>query len=191
MGPELGRLDDGALRQLTAGHPGGEAEIVLDPHAAAGLPTGPGLLQHHRAEPLRGGIDRAGQPGWPGPHHDQIMDGLLQRLTDAERHCELVVRGVAQKQLAAPGDHGCFRFAHPEPLEQVVHLGVGLQIQPRERDSVLGQKLADPQRIPRIAGADNAQPREVRRLAQELPSGDERLQDDGLRRLRNGSGPRR
>ena len=46
------------------------------------------------------------------------------------------------------------------------------------RHAVLGQEIADAERVPRVARADHAQSREVRRLAQQLPPGDERLQDD-------------
>src|SRR5438309_642718 len=36
-GAELTGLKDGALGEFAAGDPGGEAKIVLDPHAASGL----------------------------------------------------------------------------------------------------------------------------------------------------------
>ena len=67
---------------------------------------------------------------------------------------------------------------HAELLEQVLHLRVGLQVEPGERHAVLRQEVADPEGVLRIARADHAQAREVSRLAQKLPAGDERLQDE-------------
>ena len=67
---------------------------------------------------------------------------------------------------------------HAELFEQLVHLRVGLQIQPGERHAVLGQEIADPKGVLRVARADHAQAGEVLRLAQELPAGDERLEDN-------------
>ena len=68
-------------------------------------PAGRRALQHDRAQPLRGPVDGRGQPRRPGPDHDQVVDRLLQRPAEAERLGQLAVRGVAQEQLAAPGDH--------------------------------------------------------------------------------------
>ena len=78
----------------------------------------------------------------------------------------------------APGDHGRVGFGHPEMLEELTDLRVGLQVQPGERHPVLGQEVADPEGVLRIARADDAQAGEIPRLAQQLPPGDERLQDD-------------
>ena len=49
--PELVGLHDGALRQFAAGDASGEAEVVLDAHAAAGLASGRSALQHHVLSP--------------------------------------------------------------------------------------------------------------------------------------------
>ena len=164
--PELVGLHDGALRQLAAGDAGGEAEVVLDPHAAAGLAAGRRALQHHRAQPLGGAVDRRGQPRRPGADDDQVVHRLLQRPAEAEGLRQLAVRGVAQQQLAAPGDHGRVGLGQPELLEQLLHLRVGLQVQPGERHPVLGQEVADPEGVRRVARADHAQAREVPRLAE-------------------------
>ena len=44
LAPNLLAWGQGPLRQLAAGDAGGEAEVVLDAHAAAGLAPGPGAL---------------------------------------------------------------------------------------------------------------------------------------------------
>ena len=69
-----------------------------------------------RAQSLRGAVDRRGQPRRPGADHDQVVDRLLQRPAQAERLRQLAVRGVAQQQLAAPGDHGRVGLGHPNCL---------------------------------------------------------------------------
>ena len=90
-GTELVGLEDSALRQLGARHAGGKAEIVLDPHAAARLAAGRNALQQHRPQSFRGRIDRGGQPGRAGTHHDQVVDRLLHRLMNADRIGQLPV----------------------------------------------------------------------------------------------------
>ena len=159
--PELVGLQDRALRQFGPGDAGGEAEVVLDAHAAAGLAARPRALQHQRAQPLRGAVDRRGQPRRPRPDHDQVVDALLQRPAEAERLRQLAVGRVAQQRLAAPGDHRRVGLAQPELLEQLLDLRVGLQVEPGVRHAVLGQEVAHPEGVARVARADHAQPRET------------------------------
>ena len=71
-------------------------------------------------QPLGGAVDRRGQPRRPGPDHDQVVHRLLQRPAEAEGLRQLEVRGVAQEQLAAPGDHGRVGLGHAELLEQLL-----------------------------------------------------------------------
>ena len=66
----------------------------------------------------------------------------------------------------------------PKLFEHLVHLRVALQIQPGEQHAVLSEEIADSKRVLRIVRADHAQASEVFRLAQHLPAGDERLEDD-------------
>ena len=176
--PELVGLNNGALRQLGSGDAGREAQIVLDAHAAAGLTPGPGPLQHHRVQALRGAVNRRGEARWPRADHDKIVHDRLQRPAESQCLRELPVRGVTQEQLVAPGDHGRVGFAHPETLEELSHLRFSLGVQPGERNPVLGQKVAHAKRVLRIPRADDAQAHELCRLPQDLPPGDERLEDD-------------
>ena len=178
LAPNLLACSDGAVGQLAAGHAGREAEVVLDPHAAAGLAPGRRALEHHGVQPLGGAVDSRGQSRRPGPDDGQVVHRLLQRPADAEGVRQLAVRGVAQEQLVTPGDDGRVGLGHSELLEQLLHLRVGLQVQPGEQHPVLGQEVADPEGVLRVARPDHAQAREVPRLAEELPAGDERLKDD-------------
>src|SRR4051794_6900397 len=62
---ELARLGDGAARQLAAGDPRREAEVVLDPPRGPRLAAEHGALDHQRLEPLRGAVDRGAEAGRP------------------------------------------------------------------------------------------------------------------------------
>ena len=77
-----------------------------------------------------------------------------------------------------PRDDRRIGFRHAELFEQLVHLRVGLEIQPLERHAVFRQEIADAKGILRVARADHAQAGEVFRLVQELPARDERLEDE-------------
>ena len=178
MGAELVGLEYRAAGQLAAGQAGGEAEIVLDAHAAARLASRRGLLQHHGPQPFGRPVDRGRQTRRAGAHHDQVVHRLLQRLADADRVGQLPVRRVAQHQPVSAGDHRRVRLGHAELLEQPVHLRVGLHVHPGEQHAVLGQEVADPKGVRGVARADHPQAGEVGRLAQELPPGDERLKND-------------
>ena len=63
-------------------------------------------------------------------------------------------------------------------FEQLADLRVGFHVHPGEQRAVLGQEVPDTEGIGGVAGADQPEADEVRRLAQELPPGDECLQDD-------------
>ena len=56
-----------ALRQLGAGDPAGEAEIVADERARSGLPADRLALEHHDVEPLRAAYTAAARPPGPAP----------------------------------------------------------------------------------------------------------------------------
>src|SRR5882724_1643217 len=183
--PELVGLEDGALRQLAAGQAGGEAQVVLDPHAAAGLAAGPGALQDDGVEPLGGAVDRRRQPRRPRPDHDQVVDRVVERLADPQGVRQLAVPRVTQEQLVAPGDDRGVGRGHAELFEQPGHRRIIFQVEPGEEQAVAGQEVADAEGILGVAGAEDAEAGEVSRLAQELPAGDEGLQDDvgQIRRL--------
>ena len=100
--PELVGLRHGALGQLAAGDAGGEAEVVLDPHAAAGLPPGPDALQHERAQPLRGPVDGGGQPGRAGPDHHQVVGLPVDRPAEAEGLGQLADRWACSGRACGP-----------------------------------------------------------------------------------------
>src|SRR4051794_23022655 len=97
---------------------------------------------------------------------------------DADRVRKLTVRRVSQKNLLPEGDDRRVFLAEAEALEQMPDLGFALQVEPGEEHPVLRQKVADAKRVPRIARADHAKPREFAGLPQQLPPRDEGLEDD-------------
>ena len=48
-----------------------------------------------------------------------------------------------------------------EVLEELVDVGIGLEVDPGEEHQVLGQEVADAERVGRVARADHAQAREA------------------------------
>ncbi len=172
--PELAGLHHRPLGQLGAAHAGGKPKIVLDAHAATGLAAGPGALEHRRVEALGRRIDRRAQSGRTGSDHDEVVERVLERPPDPERLGQLPIRGIAQDELA-PGHHRRLGLAHPEPLQQLVHLRVGLQVEPGERHPVPREEVEDAQGVARVARADHPRSGEVLRLPQQLPSSDEGL----------------
>jgi hypothetical protein len=85
---------------------------------------------------------------------------------------------VAHEQLAPEGDHRRLGFRHPELLEQLLHLRVMIDVQPRQRHAVFGQKLPNSEGFTRALRADHAQTADFSRLPQELPPCEKSLQDD-------------
>src|SRR6185369_6069641 len=60
---ELLRLREGTRGELLPGDAGGEAEVVLDPHAGSRLAPGSAGLDEQHIEPFRGSVDRDTQAG--------------------------------------------------------------------------------------------------------------------------------
>src|ERR1700730_221074 len=69
-------------------------------------------------------------------------------------------------------------FAHSELLECFRNRRIAFQIEPGKQHAVLRQKIADTKSILRVTGTDSAQSDEPVQRTQQLPAGDERLQND-------------
>ena len=83
LGTELQCLVEGAPGQRHAGDAGGEAEIILDPGALAGLPSGGGSLDDEGTESFGRSIHGGRKPGRTGPDHDEIVERHLGVPADA------------------------------------------------------------------------------------------------------------
>ena len=77
LGAEPPRLLQRAAGELVARHPGGEAEVVLDPRGGAGLAAGRLALDHDRAQALRRAVDGGRQARRPGADDDRVVVGAL------------------------------------------------------------------------------------------------------------------
>lgn len=157
-GAEPVRLDDGAFGELHAGDPGGETEVVLDPGGGAGLAAGRHGVQDDGGESLGGAVHRGGQA--PGPRADdhQVADGLLGGLgAQPDDAGEFGVRGIAQHPVVVPDDDRGLLRSDPEPHQQLLGLGVLLQIGPAVREAVAGGELQQPPGVGGEGGADDAE----------------------------------
>ena len=80
LGAELPRLLVGTEGELVAGDAGGEAEVVVDHGALAGLAAEGLTLEHHGAEALGRAVDGGGEAGRPGADDEQIDSSAHGRL---------------------------------------------------------------------------------------------------------------
>ena len=145
LGAELGGLAPGPVGELRPGHPVGEAQVVLDPRALAGLPAGGGPLDQHRAQALGRAVQRGAQAGRAAADHDQVVEVLGRRGGQADVPGQFGV-GRLDQRLAVRGDH------HRQPVQ----VGPGRREQPLAlrlvggvpavRHLVAGQELADRRR---------------------------------------------
>src|SRR5438309_1262962 len=65
-GPELHQLEDAPRGEVGAAEAGREADEVLDPGGAAGLPAGAEAVEQESREALRCRVDRRGDPRGAG-----------------------------------------------------------------------------------------------------------------------------
>ena len=81
LGEELGAeavgLEEGALGELVAAEALGEAEVVLDAGAGAGLAAGGVGLDDEGAQAFGGAVDAGGEAGGSGADDDDVVELLL------------------------------------------------------------------------------------------------------------------
>ena len=82
---------------------------------------------------------------------------MFQRAAQSQRLRQLGVRGIAQQQLAAPGDHGCVGLSETELREDLLHLRIGLQVEPGEQHPILGEEIADAKSVLGVARTNHPQ----------------------------------
>src|SRR5437764_1401067 len=147
LGPELLRLVVGTVRQVLAGDPGGEAEVVLDTGARARLATGGGGLEHEDVESLRRAVHRRREPGGSRADDHQVAQlGAIDRFVEAQAGGELAIGRITQHDRTATDGHGDVGDADLEAIEQVLDTVVAVQVEVRVRMAVPGQELLDAQR---------------------------------------------
>ena len=148
-GPELAGLEDGPVGQLAPGDPGREAQVVLDPHAPPGLPAGGRPLQHDRAQPLATPRTRPppARPARPRPRPGRTPSAPAAAGCRWRRPARGST-GSAEHQLpAARRRPACRpRSARTAGAGRLTS-GSASRSSQVNSDPVLGQEVADPERV--------------------------------------------
>jgi hypothetical protein len=179
LGAELERLAAGALRQLSAGDAVGEAEVVLDARALAGLPTGRCAFDQYGAQALGRGIDGSTQPGRPSANDDDVVELGSGIRSKPDMGGDVRVAGCAEHLPFGGDDHwDASLVRHLSGGQQPLTLGLRGGI-PAVRHPVAGQEIPHLERTCGPAVPDHLRlgDRPVRRsgpLLQQL--GDDRVQ---------------
>ena len=118
-----------AARQLLARDAGRKAEVVLDLRARAGLPARRAGLDHQHVQALRRGVHRRRQPRGSGADDDHVAHlGRVDRGVEAEAVGDLPVGRVAQHHVAATDQHRHVRSADVKPVEQILDVGIAVEV---------------------------------------------------------------
>src|SRR5205823_11377506 len=114
------RLLIGALRELRAGDAAREPEVVAYQRAGGGLAANRLALDDERAQTLRRGIDRGGEPGRTRSDHDHVEVAVT---VEARGHPvaagELDVRRIDEHALVDRDHDGAVRRRDSMPGEQL------------------------------------------------------------------------
>ena len=153
---EAPRLQRRLARQLGAGDPGGEAEVVLDPRARPGLAAGRPRLGHERPQPLGPAVDGGREPRGPAAEHDEVEALAVDLRAQAELAGDLRGRRVAQHRPVAHEDRRLLA-RDLQPVEHRRALVVGVDVVPAHRDEVALEQVAHLEGAPRAARGDEAQ----------------------------------
>jgi hypothetical protein len=141
LGAEGPRLLVGALGELGAGHAAGEAEVVADVRARAGLTADRLALDHERAQALRGRVDGRREPRGSRADHDHVVVALSRQVG---RHPvgrgELDV-GRVDERAAVEQDDDRLAAAVAAPVHgQDPRAAVARRVVEDVRDAVAGQQ---------------------------------------------------
>src|SRR6266508_469763 len=88
------------------------------------------------------------------PDHDQVVALLPKRAFEPDRLCELSNRWIAQEREVSAHHYRHLLLGEPQVLEQLHDRRLCFHADPRERDLVARQKLADVEGLARTFGAD-------------------------------------
>ncbi len=182
LGAELLRLVEGARPQRLPGDAGGEAEVVLDLRAGAGLPAGRHGLEHHHVEPLGRAVHRGCQPRRPGADDHQVVhDGCVHHRVEPEAVGDLGVARVLQHLLTAADEDGDVAGGDVELVEQRLHVRVALDVDVLVGVAVAHQEGLHPQGRRRV---ERAQDHHLAEAAREQPDAPQDVRpDEQLRQL--------
>ena len=146
LSTELLRLRERPVRQLLAGDPHREAEVVLDSGARAGLATGRGRLHDQDVQSLRRPVHRRREPGRSRAHDHEVPDvGLIDRVVEAQRVGDLLSARASEHDVATDND-GHVVGTDVETIEHGFDVGLAIEVHHRVGMPVSGEELADMER---------------------------------------------
>ena len=142
VGAELLGLREGAPRELFARDARGEAEVVLDARARAGLAARRRRLEHEHVEALGRRVHGRGQARRPGAHDDEIShDVRVERRAVLQLAREALDGRVLEDLAFRADDDGHLVDADLKSIEQRLHGGVRLDVLVREGLRVAREEL--------------------------------------------------
>ena len=91
-------------------------------------------------------IHSRGETRRSGAYNREVVHRALESLVDADGIGEIPVRRVAKHVLRTDDDRR-FGFGDAEVLEELIDVRIGFEIGPGEEHQVLGQEVADAERV--------------------------------------------
>lgn len=143
FGAEALGLEDGAAGEFGAADAGGEAEVVLDAGAGAGLATGSVAIQEQRPQSFRSAVDRRRETCRTRADDDEIVEIMGSGDAEAEVFGELGQGGMGEGS-AVFEQHGReIGVRESSGGEEVGRLGVAIDIEPAVGDEITGEEILD------------------------------------------------
>ena len=139
---EVPGLRVGPHGQVSAAHPGREAEVVADQRARAGLAADRFRLQDHGGQTLRRAVHRRGQASRARPDHGHVVAPLPRLSLHADRLGHLRVRRVGKDPAVEQHHRGPGAPGRPGLPEQALPLRAPGVVE-AERDAVAPEQLAE------------------------------------------------
>src|SRR5262249_33248567 len=145
--PELLRLCVSARSELLPRDARGKAKIVLDLGARTGLPSRRVRFKRENIKSFRRAVHSRRKARRSGAYNNQVADlCLVNRLVEAKTIGELLIGRVAKYDLAVTDHNRYVSRADLEMIQQLLHVGVAVEVDRRIRVSVTGQELFDAKR---------------------------------------------
>ena len=131
------------MREVRAGQPLGEAEVVLDGRALPGLAAGCVPLDDHRLEPLGRGVHGGGETGGAGTDDAEVVERPLRPGAQPERIGQLDRGGGPERDTVGQRHHGQVVDARLRQVEETGRLLALVHLQPAVGDVVVGEEGLD------------------------------------------------
>ncbi len=152
---EFLRLRQCASRKRLPGNTGGETQVVLDFRARSGLAARGHCLNDAHVEALRSSVHRRRKARWARPDDQQVVHSVVADLgIQPEVLGNFTITRVFANPLTVPDDDRHVFGPDCEALEHAPNVRVAFEIDVEKRITVAREKFTQPQRVRRIARAD-------------------------------------